>query len=248
MSEVIIYPDERVDDIGFSGYRLIQNPRWFCYGVDAVLIADFARMKRGCKAADLGTGTGIIPLILFHKYKPEKIYAIEVQDEVADTARRNTVLNNLEERIEIINRNVKDAVECIGKGILDAVVTNPPYVSGNSGIKSSDNRKAVARHEIMGTLEDFVRCASELLKDGGDFYMIHRPSRLVDVVEICRKYRLEPKEIQFIQPREGEKPNIFMIHCTKYGRPELKFLNPVYVYEGEKYSRRIMEIYEKTGE
>jgi len=245
MSEVLINPDERIDDIGFSGYRLIQNPKWFCYGVDAVLIASFAHLRSGCKVADLGTGTGIIPLILHHKYEPEKIYAVEVQKEVAETAERNIMLNNLEDRIIIINKNVKNAAESIGKGVLDAVVTNPPYVSVNAGIKSFDDRKAVARHEIQGTLEDFVRCAFELLKAGGDFYMIHRPSRLVDVVEICRKYRLEPKEIQFIQPREGIKPNIFMIHCTKYGRPELKFLDPVYVYEGESYSRQILEIYEK---
>lgn len=236
----------RIDDTGFSGYRLVQNPQWFCYGVDAVLIADFAKMKKGAKAADLGTGTGIIPLILKHKYDPERVFAVEVQPEVADLARRTMEINGLQECIRVIEGNVKEAPGLIGKGTLDAVVTNPPYVTQGAGIPGGDPVKNTARQETEGTLEDFVRCAAELLKEKGDFYMIHRPSRLADVVETCRKYRLEPKEMQFIQPREGKAPNIFMIHCVKYGGPELRFLDPICVYDKEDgYTQEILDIYER---
>lgn len=236
----------RIDQIGFSDYKLIQNPDWFCYGVDAVLIANFAKLKKGAKAADLGTGTGIIPLILKHKYSPELVYGIEVQPEVAELAVKTVEINGLEEFIKIVNVNVKNASELLGKETLDAVVTNPPYVGRGEGIKGSEQIKAIARHEIEGTLEDFIKCGAELLKDRGDFYMINRPSRLVDVIELSRKYRLEPKELQFVQPAEGKKPNIFMIHCVKYGRPELKFLDPICVYNDKgEYTQKILEIYER---
>ncbi|MDO4482360.1 MAG: methyltransferase [Bacillota bacterium] len=238
--------NERIDDIGFSGYRLVQNPEWFCYGIDAVLIANFAALKKNAAAADLGTGTGIIPLILKHKYSPAVIYGVEVQPEVAALAKKTVGLNGLEEEIKIINATVRDASDIIGKNCLDAVVTNPPYVGGGEGIHGSHPVKAAARHEIEGSLEDFIKCAFELLKDGGDFYMINRPSRLADVVFLCRKYRLEPKHMQFIQPSEGKKPNIFMIHCVKYGKPELKFLDPICVYEKSGgYTEEILKIYER---
>lgn len=241
-----LYSNERIDDTGFSGYKLIQNPDWFCYGVDAVLIADFAKLKKGSTVADLGTGTGIIPLILNHKYSPKKIFAVEVQSEVADAAVRTVRLNNLENIIEVVNSNVKTAAEIIGKGVLDAVVTNPPYFISGGGLVGESEVRAAARHEIKGTLEDFISCAFSLLRENGDFYMIHRPSRLADVIELCRKYRLEPKELQFIQPSEGKKPNIFMIHCTKYGRPELKFLDPICVYDKDgNYTEKINRIYER---
>ncbi|MBE6020123.1 MAG: methyltransferase [Firmicutes bacterium] len=236
----------RIDQIGFSGYKLVQNPDWFCYGIDAVLIADFAKIKKSAKAADLGTGTGIIPLILKHKYSPALIYGVEVQPEVAELAKKTVEINELAETIKIVNANVKNAAEIIGRESLDAVVTNPPYVGHGEGIKGAEPVKAAARHEIEGTLEDFIKCGADLLKDRGDFYMINRPSRLVDVVDLCRRYRLEPKELQFIQPEEGKKPNIFMIHCVKYGRPELKFLDPICVYDGKgSYTQQILKIYER---
>lgn len=236
----------RIDNIGFSDYKLVQNPDWFCYGIDAVLIADFSKIKKGARAADLGTGTGIIPLILKHKYAPSIVYGIEVQPEVAELALKTVAINEVGETIKILNVNVKDASAVIGKETLDAVVTNPPYVGFGEGLKGSEQIKAIARHEIEGTLEDFIKCGAELLKEKGDFYMINRPSRLVDVVDFCRKYRLEPKELRFIQPKEGKKPNIFMVHCVKYGRPELKFLDPICVYDDKgNYTQEILNIYER---
>ena len=238
--------NERIDEIGFSGYKLVQRPEWFCYGIDAVLIADFAKLKNRSRVADLGTGTGIIPLILKHKYSPAVIYGVEVQTEVCELANKTVSINALEDEIKIINSNVKAAPDIIGKYSLDAVITNPPYVAEGGGIKGDNPAKAIARQEIEGTLEDFIACAFSLLKEGGDFYMINRPSRLVDAIELCRRYRLEPKHIQFIQPCEGKKANIFMLHCVKYGKPELKFMDPICVYDSEgKYTRKIMEIYER---
>ncbi len=242
---------ERIDDIGFSGFRLIQRPDWFCYGIDAVVLADFAKMKIGCVAADLGCGTGIIPLILKHKYSPSKVYGIEVQPEVADLAVRTVELNGLQAEIEIVNTSVISAAEKleeagVQKGSFDAVVTNPPYVSGGGGIKSDEPHKAIARHEIVSKLENFVACAADLLKHRGDFYMINRPNRLVDVVWLCRKYKLEPAEIRFIQPSEGKKPNIFLIHCVKNGGKDLKFLDPLKVYGPDgKYSEEVLAMYER---
>ncbi len=237
---------ERIDDTGLSGYKVVQNPEWFCYGVDAVLLADFAKMKKDAKAADLGTGTGIIPLILKHKYDPALIHAVEVQPCVAELAEKTVKLNGLQDCIRVITANVKDASGIIGKGALDAVVTNPPYVAKSSGIPGEDPVKNTARQETEGSLEDFVRCGAELLKERGDFYMIHRPSRLADVIETCRKYRLEPKELQFIQPCEGKAPNIFLVHCVKYGGPELRFLDPVCVYDRKgNYTPEVLKMYER---
>ena len=242
---------ERIDDIGFSGFRLIQRPDWFCYGIDAVLLADYAKVKKGGLAADLGCGTGIIPLIMKHKYNPAKIYGIEVQPEVAEIAERNVELNSLKNIVEIVSASVIEAAEILEKrGVpkesFDAVATNPPYVPAGGGIRSGEPHKSIARHETVGVLEDFVSCAAKLLKTGGDFYMINRPNRLVDVVWLCRKYRLEPANIRFIQPSEGKKPNIFLIHCVKYGGSDLKFDDPLCVYKADgTYSEEVLAMYER---
>lgn len=241
--------NERIDDIGFSGFRLIQKPDWFCYGIDAVLLAGYAKVKKGGRVADLGCGTGIIPLIMKHKYDPAKIVGVEVQPEVADLALRTVELNGLGDTIEIVVSPAAEAAEKMeGLGFekesFDAVVTNPPYVAGGGGIKSSEPHKAIARHEIEGCLEDFVACAAKLLKHGGDFYMINRPNRLVDAVWLCRKYRLEPRELRFIQPSEGKSPNIFLIHCVKYGGTDLKFADPLCVYGPDgKYTEEVLNMY-----
>ena len=240
-------PGERIDRIGFGELKLIQNPRWFCYGIDAVLLGDFAKNHRNARITDLGTGTGILPLILYHKAKPFHVTGVEVQEEVAEMARRTVELNALSEKITILKGNVKDAASQIGRQTQDAVVTNPPYMAAGEGILNEAAERAAARHEILGSLEDFISCASEILKEGGSFYMIHRPHRMVDVMVLCRRYRLEPKQMQLIQPRKDQSPNLFLLHCVKYGRPELKILEPLWVYEEEGgYSQRIRQIYERT--
>ena len=237
---------QRIDEIGFGSLKVIQNPHWFCYGIDAVLLADFAKKKKGARITDLGTGTGIIPLILYYKAAPEKVIGIEVQTAVAELAKKTVALNFLEDRIHILNCNVKEAVELIGKQTQDVVVSNPPYLAEGNGLECDVREKAIARQELLGSLEDFIACSEGLLKEKGELYMIHRPQRLVDVVTLCRSYRLEPKWIRFVQPFVGKKPNLFLICCVKYGKPELKFLDPLSVYdENGNYTKEILNIYER---
>lgn len=240
----MIYSGERIDQIGFSDLKLIQKPEEFCYGVDAVILADFAAGKKVKRAVDLGTGTGIIPLILSHKTDAEFIYGIEYQKDSFDRAKRNIQLNGLEGRLDFINANVAEFAELTEWA--DTVTSNPPYMVSNGALTNENSAKTIARHETVGTLDDFVRCAARILKNKGDFYMVHRPSRLVDIFSVCRKYRLEPKEIRLVAPMEGETANIVLVHCVKNGGAELKILDNLYVYkEKGVYSDEIERIYER---
>lgn len=240
---------QRIDDIGFGELRLIQNVDEFCYGVDAVILADFAATyengRREKLCFDLGTGTGIIPLILSHKMNNCKITGVEVQKNSYELAKRNVNINNLEERIDIIHSNVKDISKSL-YGLADFVVSNPPYMEHSCAIKNSNEAKTIARHEIHGNMDDFFKTASRLLKDKGKLYMVHRPSRLVDLFCFARDYKLEPKLIQFVSPRQGEIPNIVLIQFVKNGGKELRYLEELNVYGGqEDYSDKIKKIYEK---
>ena len=235
---------ERIDNIGFSDLKLIQKPDEFCYGVDAVILADFASKKKVKHVVDLGTGTGIIPLIMSHKTGAEKLYGVEYQKDSYDRAKRNVQLNGLEGRLDFINANVSDFSQL--EEWADAVTSNPPYMEVNGAITNENDAKAIARHEIAGTLEDFIKCASRILKNRGDFYMVHRPSRMVDLFYLCRKYRLEPKEIRLVAPVQGKPANILLVHCVKNGGAELKILPELYVYkEKGVYSDEIQRIYER---
>lgn len=241
----MLYHGERIDETGFSDLKLIQKPDEFCYGVDAVILADFAARKKAARIVDLGTGTGIVPIILSHKTTAEFIYGIEYQKDSFNRAVRNIELNNLGDRLGFINANVAEFGEL--KEWADAVTTNPPYMVSNGALTNENSAKTIARHETVGTLDDFVRCAAGILKNKGDFYMVHRPSRLVDIFTACRKYRLEPKEIRFVAPRKGERPNIVLVHCVKNGGAELKILEDLYVYEEPGvYSNEIQHIYERV--
>lgn len=235
---------ERIDNIGFSDLKLIQKPDEFCYGVDAVILADFASRKKAKHIVDLGTGTGIIPLIISHKTEAEFIYGVEYQKDSFDRAMRNVELNGLVGRVDFINANVAEFDGL--KEWADVVTTNPPYMVSNGAITNENSAKTIARHETVGSLEDFVKCAAGILKNKGDFYMVHRPSRLVDIFYLCREYRLEPKELRFVAPKAGDTPNIVLIHCVKNGGVELKILDELYVYEEKGvYSSEIQKIYER---
>lgn len=242
----------RLDDTGFGSIEIYQCPEDFCYGVDAVLIADFASkspkaQRPKSRIIDLGTGTGIIPLILSHKTKAEYIAGVEVQKKSFDIGCRNVEHNNLKGRVEVFNSDVKDFDDENLHEAFDIVTSNPPYTEGNRGIESKNIAKAIARHEITASLDDFVARASWLLKDRGDFYMVHRPARLVDICETCRKYRLEPKELCFVSGKPMEKPNILLVHCVKNGNRELKILPPIAVHdESGDYTKEIWSAYEKV--
>ena len=247
--EPLLKEGERIDNIGFGNLRLIQKPGDFCYGIDAVLLATFADVSKGGKVIDLGTGTGIIPLILSHRTEETEIIGVEVQKDSYERGLRNVDLNNLSERITMIHVDVNEIAEkkLFGKHSFDVVTTNPPYIKGGSGIKNKEEAKTIARHETTADLSDFIRAASFLLKESGDFYMIHRPSRLVDICFLCRQHKLEPKKLRLVSPNRDSAPNLLLIHCVKYGMPELKFLNPLYVYqENGTYTSEIMSLYEKN--
>ena len=236
--------DERIDDLQLDGLKIIQNPKGFCFGIDAVLLSHFIKVRSNETVVEFGTGTGIIPILLSSKGKFAKIKAFEVQAEVADMANRSILMNGLSEKIEIIQDNLKAAQNYISQGTIDVVFSNPPYMSGEGGIKNENLKKTISRHEILCNLEDIISQASKLLKFRGRFYMIHRPNRMVDILTLCRQYKLEPKEIRMIQPYQDKKPNIFLLMCSKGGQPDLKFMDPLIVYEKDGcYTSEIYKIY-----
>ena len=246
--EVEIKENERIDDLEYKGLQIIQNKDGFCFGMDSVLIADFSKnIKKDAFVADLGTGTGIISILLSAKTKLKKIYGIEVQEEVADMAKRSVILNDLVDKIEIVNDNLKHVDKYFEKEYFDAIVTNPPYQKNDTGLKSEDERHLISRHEIMCDLEDIVKTAKNYLKDKGEMYMVHRPERLVDILYNLRKYKLEPKEIRFVNPKANQKPNLVLIKAVKNGKEFLKVREPLIVYnEDGTYTDEIFEIYGKN--
>jgi tRNA1Val (adenine37-N6)-methyltransferase len=244
----MIYDGERIDDIGFGNLRLIQKPEDFCYGIDAVLLATFAEVRKGGRVIDLGTGTGVIPLILSHRTEAAEIVGMEIQKGAYERGLRNIALNCLEERVRLIHGDIKRLVKekMVDKYSFDAVLTNPPYVKSGGGLKNKESARTIARHETTAELSDFIGEAGLLLKDRGDFYMVHRPNRLVDICILCRRHKLEPKELRLISPDRDTAPNILLIHCVKHGRPELKFLDPLYVYNQDgSYTAEIIRLYER---
>ncbi len=239
---------ERTDEIGFGGLKLIQDPEEFCYGIDAVLLSSYVKIKKkDSLVIDFGTGNGILPLVLSHKTAALKIVGIELQQKVSELAKRNIALNDLDGRIEIINADVRDMLSHFSPNSFDAVVSNPPYMGRNSGVKNQKQAKTLARHESTADLGEFFNAASYLLKDRGDFFLVHRPARLVDCMALGRQSKLEPKGIRLIHPNKSSLPNIVLLHFVKNGRPELRFEKPLYIYKKNgDYTAEVLKIYEKT--
>lgn len=234
--------NERIDIVPGSDLKIIQNKDKFSYGTDAIFLSDFANAKG--VTIDLGTGTGIIPLRLYAKNKIDKIYGVEIQEEVADMAKRSIALNNLEDKIEILNIDLKKLKEHFGKCTVDVITTNPPYMKTGSAIVNEEENFAISRHEVACTLEDIISMSSYLLKPAGKFYMVHRPNRLVDIIYLLRKHRIEPKYIKFVQAKEGKTPNLLLIEATKDGKSEFKFYDPLIVYKNDgTYTDEIYRIY-----
>lgn len=238
---------ERIENIGFGKLKLIQDPDQFCYGVDAVILADFAAKLNSemLTAIDLGTGNGIIPFILCHKNKDVSVIGVDVQKEAVDLAKRSCKINNLEDRVTFINTDVLKLVE-EGEALADTVTCNPPYFIKGGAIPNSNQAKFIARHETTAGVEDFIKSAAGLLKRKGHFFMVHRPSRLADIFYYCRKYGLEPKDMRLVVPKPGQEANIVLIHCIKGGGKELNVMKELAVYdENGDYSREIQMIYER---
>ena len=237
--------NERIDDLQYKGLKLIQNKDGFCFGVDSVLLSDFAKeIKKNSTVVDIGTGTGIVGLLLCKKTNLRKIYGVEIQKEVAEMAKRSVKLNGLEEQFEILNCDIKDVFEYLPTHEIDVVVTNPPYKKVNTGVKNEDEKQMISRHEVKCTLEDIVEKSSQLLKDRGEFYMVHRAERMVDIMCTLRKYRLEPKNVRFVHSRAGEKPKLILIRAVKYANAYLKVADPLVIYEENgDYTEEIERIY-----
>lgn len=235
---------ERIDDLQRNGYRIIQNPEKFCFGMDAVLLSGFARVKPGARVLDMGTGTGIIPILLEGKTKASHLTGLEIQEESADMARRSVLLNHLDEKIDIVTGDIKEAGNLFQAASFDVVTCNPPYMIGQHGIANPDAPKAIARHEVLCTLEDVVRNAAILLKPGGNFFMVHRPFRLAEIIVMMTKYKLEPKRMQLVYPYVNKEPNMVLIEGCRGGKSRMTVEKPLIVYKAQnEYTDEIYEIY-----
>ena len=234
---------ERLDDLEISGLHIIQSPDKFCFGMDAVLLSGFAYAKKGHRVIDLGTGTGILPLLLWAKTEGEHFTGLEIQEESADMARRSVAGNNIA-NIEIVDGDIKSADKLFKRQSFDVVTSNPPYMINEHGITNPDAPKQIARHEILCTLEDVVKAAAYLLKSNGKFFMVHRPFRLPEVFENLRKYRLEPKRMRLVYPQIDKEPNMVLVEAVKYGKPRLIVEKPLIVYDKDmKYTEEMMRDY-----
>ncbi len=234
---------ERIDDLQFKGLKIIQNPQGFCFGIDAVLLSSFVQVKKGSKVADLGCGTGIISILLSGKTEAASITGMEIQPDVAEMADRSVQMNGIQDRVRIVNADLKQAPELFGLSSMDAVVTNPPYRTKGCGMVNPDNAKAISRHEILCSLEDIVRVSRDLLKPGGKLFMVHRPDRLTDIIYGLRNYKLEPKKIRFVHSQISTPPNLVLIEALRGGNPHLKIDKPLIIYDGEAYMEEIKKIY-----
>lgn len=245
--DIKLNKNERIDDLEYKGLKIIQNIDGFCFGIDAVLLSDFAKeIRNNSEVLDLGTGTGILSILLSAKTNLKKIYGIEIQEEVADMARRSVELNNLENKIEIINKNIKELNKIFEKNSFDSIVTNPPYKKLETGKTNEKENKFISRHEVTANLEDFIKISFDLLKDKGSIYMVHRPERLAEIIYILKKYKLEPKKIRFVHSNNEQEPKLVLIKAVKNAKEFLKVEKPLFVYnKNGEYTDEVLEIYHK---
>ena len=237
--------NERIDDLEYKGLKIIQNKDGFCFGMDSVLLSDFAKeIKDNSNVLDLGTGTGILPILLCGKTNLKRIYGIEIQEEVANMAKRSSVLNGLENRFEVINCNILDIEKYLKRESFDAIVTNPPYKKQETGKVSKQNIKKISKHEITANLEDFISLSKNMLKDKGSIFMVHRPERLAEIMYLLKKYNLEPKTLRLVQPSIEKNPNLVLIKAVKNAKPFLKIEKTLIVYnQNGNYTSEILKIY-----
>lgn len=240
----LLRKNERIDDLQRNGYRIIQDPERFCFGMDAVLLSGFADVKDGARVLDLGTGTGIIPLLLSAKTGAAHLTGLEIQADSADMAARSVALNGLEEKIDIVTGDIREAGRIFDAASFDVVTCNPPYMIGQHGLKNPEDAKAIARHEILCTLEDVVSQTAKLLKPGGKFFLVHRPFRLAEIMVTLKKYKLEPKRMQLVYPFVDKEPNMVLLEAARGGKPRMTVEKPLIVYrEPGVYMPEIYEVY-----
>lgn len=240
----LLKENERIDDLQRNGYRIIQDPERFCFGMDAVLLSGFASVKDGARVLDLGTGTGIIPILLAAKTGAAHLTGLEVQADSADMAGRSVALNGLEEKIDIVMGDIKEAGRIFDAASFDVITCNPPYMIGRHGLKNPEDAKAIARHEILCTFQDVAEQTAKLLKPGGKFFLVHRPFRLAEIMVTLKKYKLEPKRMQLVYPFVDKEPNMVLLEAARGGRPRMTVEKPLIVYrEPGVYMAEIYDIY-----
>lgn len=241
---VELLENERLDELHRNGYYIIQNPKKFCFGMDAVLLSGFARVKKQETALDLGTGTGIIPILLEAKTQGAHFTGLEIQPESADMARRSVAYNHLEDKINIEIGDIKDASRQFGASSFHVVTANPPYMTGQHGLTNPNESKAIARHEILCCLEDVIRESARILKPQGHFFMVHRPFRLAEIMVLMHQYGLEPKRMQLVYPFIDKEPNMVLLEGLRGGNPRITVEKPLIVYrEPGIYTDEIYDIY-----
>lgn len=236
--------EERLDDLQVNGYEIIQHPGKFCFGMDAVLLSNFVRVKKEEIALDLGTGTGIIPILLTAKTEGKRFVGLEIQEESADMARRSVAHNRLEEKIEIVTGDIKEAATIFGPASFDVITTNPPYMIGQHGIANHSDTKAIARHEVLCSLDDILRESARILKPGGRFYMVHRPFRLAEILSKMVEAKIEPKRMRMVHPYVDKEPNMVLIEGKRGGNSRMTVEKPLIVYrETGIYSEELLGEY-----
>lgn len=242
--KTLVQAGERVDDLQIKGYGIIQHPGRFCFGMDAVLLSSFAKVRKGERVLDLGTGTGILPILLEAKNEGGLYTGLEIQPESADMARRSVAYNELEDKIDIVTGDIKEAALTFGAASFEVITVNPPYMIGAHGLKNQNEALCIARHEVLCTLEDILRESARLLKVKGRFYMVHRPFRIPEILTGMCAAGIEPKRMRLVYPFVNKEPNMVLIEGAKGGNPRMKVEPPLIVYEREgKYTEEVMRIH-----
>lgn len=237
-------PEERLDDLQVKGYEIIQHPGKFCFGMDAVLLSNFAHIKKDERVLDLGTGTGIIPILLTAKTEGKEFVGLEIQEESADMARRSVAHNHLEEKVEIVNGDIKEAASIFGPVSFDVITTNPPYMIGQHGIANPSDTKAIARHEVLCTLDDILRESARMLKPRGRFYMVHRPFRLAEILSKMVEVGIEPKRMRLVYPFVDKEPNMVLIEGMRGANSRMTIAPPLIVYKEQGvYTEELLKEY-----
>jgi tRNA1Val (adenine37-N6)-methyltransferase len=242
-----ILDNEIIDDLQLKGLKLIQKKNGFKFGIDAVLLSDFVQIDKNAKVFDIGTGTGILPVLLYGKDKGDTFFGIDIQEDMIEMAQRSAVLNGIEDYVRFVLCDVKDTNSRFEGGSFDAVVTNPPYMKAGDGLLNPNPAKAVSRHEVACTIDDILKASHYLLKEKGKLFMVHRPHRLLDIFEAMRKYKIEPKRMRFVYPQMQKEPNLVLLCGVKYGKQELRVEKPLFVYdENNQYTEEVRKIYLRT--
>lgn len=244
ISDPLLKEGERLDDLQRNGLKIIQNPKKFCFGMDAVLLTSFISLPKNKAILDLCTGSAVIPLLLTAKADPAHIDALEIQADSVDMARRSVLYNHLSDRITVYEGDIKEASLRFGRSKYDAVTVNPPYMNDKHGLKNPALPKAIARHEVLCTLEDVIRESQALLVPGGHFFMVHRPFRLPEILNVMMRYQLEPKRLRLVYPYLDKEPNMVLIEGVRNGNPMLKVEAPLIVYEKDgQYTQEVRDLY-----